>query len=853
LRLTGIAELQSELAIARNKRMDQSTGTTSANELQRGILFTLVLLLPLALIILFIYLHHPSENTGEIFTVTPSSAGSKEGRLVVVIVDSLRRQAVTELMPHLRGLAQQGDSVDLDVRTAAGNMSLPCIQTLLEGRESPYVSAIHNFTAPRQSAGGSLPAIAAKAGLKPALIGDGIICGLYQQHASTSINVVSWDMSPLDRDLRGIDEAMRLLRDPTIRVIILHTPGTDKAAHHWNPGHPEYEKHFRAVDAKLAEFFAQLDLSKDYLIVTGDHGHNDLGSHVPRSLAIFAGGQFPHLFATLGPLGELQQVDLLFFMTFAEDLPLPIHYEGRYFGLENSLDLTAAKPAFRTHLENFARLQHTILAHNGFDAPTVAQAIAKKRIQMGSADALAWKRIFPLLIFYFGWILFAFRTNDVTGAPLWPLIALAPAAAAVYLLASPSLGLTLGLFIGLAALVFAQRTGELGRFCFVLLLGFAAAFTAYQGEHWRNLFVDRQLWFFMTLIGAGSFLAIIHGANAHALPAAIGALCLFALPSGVYEPQLGQNILRGFFLGYALICIWVLVTRSFLRVRFSRREWIVFGVLIFTIVVFLLQKSHGWAWHSLVLDQLRDAKIGTLLAVSLFSGCAAYLIWIGPRFQARITIAALLLGLVIYCAWFAELPFYELATVLIPPVFLASYITVTARPGPFHDASEDAHERAGILLFGVLLMAFWILFQGFFVQDINFTFGLKHLDPKASEGRLFLLLYPLTLLKYGLPLLLILFSFIALRGLRDSQRVIIAALIFCNLKLATLLVQIFVGPLRSRQKLYELAVSDFVFVSQILVIVGLSYICIVAFAASLGRLVKIPVVVKPHAAVRSAI
>ncbi len=58
----------------------------------------------------------------------------------------------------------------------------------------------------------------------------------------------------------------------------------------------------------------------------------------------------------------------------------------------------------------------------------------------------------------------------------------------------------------------------------------------------------------------------------------------------------------------------------------------------------------------------------------------------------------------------------------------------------------------------------------------------------------------------------------------------IAALIFCNLKLAALLVQILVGPLGTQQKFYELAMSDFVFVSQVELISVLTYLGLVVSA-----------------------
>ena len=153
---------------------EPSTRPLSA-ERRQTILLVLVMLLPLGLCGFFLFAARsspPSPRSGAPQKEATQSAG--DGRLVVIIIDSLRRQAVDDVMPNLKALAQDRASTYLDVHTASGNMSLPCIQTLLEGRESPYASVIHDFTGERGSNSG-LPAAAARAGLNPALIADFII------------------------------------------------------------------------------------------------------------------------------------------------------------------------------------------------------------------------------------------------------------------------------------------------------------------------------------------------------------------------------------------------------------------------------------------------------------------------------------------------------------------------------------------------------------------------------------------------------------------------------------------------------------------------------------------------------
>src|SRR5260370_9688363 len=126
--------------------MEPSTRMVSA-ERRRAILVTLVMLLPLGLSAFFIYGVRSSPiSNGSTTPQKKSTQSIGDGRLVMIIVDSLRRQAVDELMPNLKALAQQRTSTYLDIHTAGGNMSLPCIQTLMHGRQSPYATRIHTCT-----------------------------------------------------------------------------------------------------------------------------------------------------------------------------------------------------------------------------------------------------------------------------------------------------------------------------------------------------------------------------------------------------------------------------------------------------------------------------------------------------------------------------------------------------------------------------------------------------------------------------------------------------------------------------------------------------------------------------------
>ena len=798
--------------------METSTGALSPTERRRTILLILAMLLPLGLSALFIYGSRAKSSSEGSTAPTESSAASGNGRLVLVIVDSLRRQDVDELMPNLKAFAQRQGSTVFDVHTAGGNMTLPCIQTILEGRESPYASAIHDFTGQRSS-NNSLPAAAARAGLHPALIADFIILGLYGQYGTITVNRPDLASSELGCDLAEIDKTIDALSNKSVRLVILHVVGTDAVSHRWHPGHPEYARHFHEVDAKLSELIKKLDLKNDHLIVTGDHGHNDRGLHVPLSVAIFAGGTYPQLFAALGSIGPLQQVDMLFFMAFAYNLPLPTNYEGRYFGIDTPVNSARATPEIQRRLDVFQKIQTDAL-HVSPD--NLASAIAEKRAQNRLLTVASFQRALPLLILFLAWITVAFRINDSPESPIWPLLAISILAILVWLWATPAVGITLAVLIGVCLLFWTIKAGEFHRLCFLLLLLSGLAWSAFDQERSQRIFRHYPV---VALLSAGTALVLVRERGWHGLPAAFCGVALFVLPSTGFKIQLGPFILLAWFLGAAAVLLGVIVTRRFRQIRLNGRAWIALGVLLIAARLLRGQRPDIGRMHNVLIDSLsRPSSTAAAASIILYLGCAAYLVWIVRRPAERLMSAATMLILPLYSCWFGGLPFAVLAVVLVVPVFFASWTTIFDVRGPLKDESATAQERFGLFLAATLIMTFWTLFQGFFIQEVDFSFALKLLPEKMSELTEMVFCFPFTLVKYALPLIVVVLTFVGLRGLLTARRAMIAALIFCNFKLATLLAQIFIGPLGTHQKFYELAMSDFIFVWQIELIAALTYI-----------------------------
>jgi hypothetical protein len=283
-------------------------------------------------------------------------------------------------------------------------------------------------------------------------------------------------------------------------------------------------------------------------------------------------------------------------------------------------------------------------------------------------------------------------------------------------------------------------------------------------------------------------------------------------------------------IGCGVLLLWLVARRALPKL--TPPEWIPFLVLPLSLAALLCQTASGGFVHNTLFDWLVRSPLGPIATGLLYLTCCAYLISIvGTRRLQMLTIGFAVI-LALYCSWFAKLSFALLSVTLIVPVFIASWTIWQNATLPLRRRDHLTDEADGLTLFMALVLALWMLLQGFFVQQIDFSFGMKFLSVATPENREFAILYPVTLLKYGLPLALIVFIFVALRGVLSSQRAVGAALLFCNFKLATLVLQSLVGPLHSHQKLYEFAMSDFVFISQITIILAASYLMAI-FGASI--------------------
>lgn len=199
-------------------------------------------------------------------------------RVVLVVADGLRGDAAA-VLPSIARLRQAGVCAATDMGPLT--VSRPNYAVLSTGLESDRTGARHNVeTAPL--AAESLWEVAREAGRSVALA----------SHLDWWVELFPGgfdrrQVQPVERDLLGDAE----LADFTV----IHPIYVDDAGHDHGARSPKYRAAVRRFDAELEGLLARLDLSRDLLVVTADHGHVDRGGHggpqpeIARVLSCFAG------------------------------------------------------------------------------------------------------------------------------------------------------------------------------------------------------------------------------------------------------------------------------------------------------------------------------------------------------------------------------------------------------------------------------------------------------------------------------------------------------------------------------------------------------------------------------------
>ncbi len=292
--------------------------TRPASEL-RNLAFSI---LPMIILAVFVIVTSVDTKSLEAkLTVSSPRKGQPPFTTVVVIIDSMSEQVArrAEIMPNLQRLVAIG--VSGPQKSCAANFTTPCLITAFEGRQSPFMASVRNFSA-RASNNPNYLSMLRKAGWRPAIISDHTLTQLYPRDYVEGINYDKKHIPFSKRDTFAIDQTYQWLEQNLYDVIVVHIVGTDRVAHRYLPDHKEYARIFSRADAFIGGLLQRLDLAKDSLVVFGDHGHGKGGHHTRQTW-----------YAAVGPdiaqrTIQLDQPTLLFLLAGIHRLALPVKYEG---------------------------------------------------------------------------------------------------------------------------------------------------------------------------------------------------------------------------------------------------------------------------------------------------------------------------------------------------------------------------------------------------------------------------------------------------------------------------------------------------------------------------------------------
>lgn len=298
-------------------------------------------------------------------TVQPGPAAAPLARhVVVVVLDGARRDAFEGLAapssgaslasaahPALAALRQR--AATFRGRSELLTISRPMYATLGSGA-SPRLHGVAT-----NSRAGAVPvdsvfAAARRAGLEVVLRDD-----------RTSW---WWDLfaAPPEERASTVAETLVRLRRAGRTLAYVHVLDADDAAHLHGAASSEYTSAIGAAATVVEQLAAALDLSRDTLLVTSDHGHRERGGHggqerevVEVPLWLVGAGVRP------GTFGDASLVDVAPTVAVLAGLGLPAHSEGRPLFEALELPPSAVEPLAQRWLSQRWALSNAVLGDVG--------------------------------------------------------------------------------------------------------------------------------------------------------------------------------------------------------------------------------------------------------------------------------------------------------------------------------------------------------------------------------------------------------------------------------------------------------------------------------------------------------
>ncbi|MGC4088993.1 MAG: alkaline phosphatase family protein [Polyangiaceae bacterium] len=199
--------------------------------------------------------------------------------LVLVFIDSLSREVATDAarMKYLNELARDGAS--FDVEPCRDQLTYLCLRAALSGHdESSLLAVADNFRPDHEGPPETLLSRIAERGGRISVVGSNDFHP-YRRWLFSERAVSKSDETP-----ENIAAAVRAALREEPALLIVSLASGDMAAHVHGTHSARYDEAFRRLDHSVRAIGALLGPEAN-LVVFGDHGHDELGRHLPGTWA----------------------------------------------------------------------------------------------------------------------------------------------------------------------------------------------------------------------------------------------------------------------------------------------------------------------------------------------------------------------------------------------------------------------------------------------------------------------------------------------------------------------------------------------------------------------------------------
>lgn len=189
-------------------------------------------------------------------------------RVVVVLVDGLRLDT-SYGRPFLDALRARG--IDAAARSHFPSISMPNYVSIVAGVEPRWSGVrtndfrgrveVDNMMVRARAAGMRVAYVSYSGDGLPIMFGDDLDEG----------GITPWP--------GGTERAVTNVLRRGDELLLYWVLDVDDAGHEFGGATPEYRTAARRVDLRLGALFSELDLTRDTIVVTADHGHVDTGGH----------------------------------------------------------------------------------------------------------------------------------------------------------------------------------------------------------------------------------------------------------------------------------------------------------------------------------------------------------------------------------------------------------------------------------------------------------------------------------------------------------------------------------------------------------------------------------------------